>query len=146
MRGVTATVTVVCLSGILTACGQAGSGSTGAATNSASETVERDVTSLPGDAGCDEVMVWANAGWKVVRGVGATGATAAQVKALQIVSSQGQGLGIRTEDPLLSLIATVATLESLLAEGKGKVGDQDVRKNAETYLRQVAQVCKTDLA
>jgi hypothetical protein len=61
------------------------------------------------------------------------------------LSQRADELGVRVDDPLLSLIATVSALETLTAEGVTTRQGQDVQRNARTALAQIAKVCNASL-
>jgi hypothetical protein len=130
---------------VLAGCGLA-SGSSGQPDTSDTMPAGALGAALPGDASCDEVMTWTRSSWQTVRAINSATPTPAAVDELLKLSHDAKDIGVRTEDPLLSLIATSSAFEALLAGGKPNLNGGDIRQSLESNLQKIAQVCQTSLA
>jgi hypothetical protein len=91
-------------------------------------------------------MTWTRSSWQTVRAINSTTPTPAAADKLRKLSHDAKDIGVRTEDPLLSLIATSSAFEALLADGKPNLNGGDIGRSLESNLQTIAQVCQTSLA
>jgi hypothetical protein len=90
-------------------------------------------------------MTWTRSSWQTLRAITSTPPTPAITDKLRKLSHDAQEIGVRTEDPVLSLIATSSAFEALLAGGKPNLNGGDVGQSLESNLQKIAQFCESSL-
>ncbi len=95
---------------------------------------------LPGDASCSELTAWAERTSSAVAAIGDGPISSEQQAQLVSLADGARELALRTDDPYLSLLATIDASLHLVAEAAPKVDDGDVA-SVRRSLEELASTC-----